>query len=300
MSDGNSLINLGDVSKPAVVLIEKISDAIGGLFKPYHIRQIARAEADADKIKAIAQIEITELQQRALQRFVFEEAKKQNNIEAITAKALPYLNEDANPNDVEDDWITNFFDKSRLISDEHMQELWAKLLAGEANSPGSYSKRTIDLLSSLDKADALLFSTLCRFCFFLEEDISPLIYSQDYLIYTNSGINFSTLNHLDDIGLISFNFMSGYALSELPKHINAIYHTILLSIEFPEVQDNHLDTGKVILTKAGQELARICVSEPISDFLDYVLGMWRDKGLVISSPYPQNLSIKQEHQAEVV
>jgi hypothetical protein len=53
MSDGNSIINLGDISKPAVVLIEKISDAVGGYFKPHQIRQLARAEADAEKIKAI-------------------------------------------------------------------------------------------------------------------------------------------------------------------------------------------------------------------------------------------------------
>ena len=31
MSDGNSLINLGELSKPATVLIEKIADAVGGM-----------------------------------------------------------------------------------------------------------------------------------------------------------------------------------------------------------------------------------------------------------------------------
>ena len=37
MSDNfeSSLINLGELSKPAAVLIEKISDAVGGVFKPY-------------------------------------------------------------------------------------------------------------------------------------------------------------------------------------------------------------------------------------------------------------------------
>jgi Protein of unknown function (DUF2806) len=126
MSDGNSIINLGDLSKPAVVLIEKISDAVGGLWKPTQIRRLARAEADANRTKAIADIEITELQQRALQRFVLEEAKKQENMESITAKMLPSLKEEATPANVEDDWIINFFDKCRLISDEQMQSLWAK------------------------------------------------------------------------------------------------------------------------------------------------------------------------------
>ena len=45
MSDSNSIINLGGLSKPATVLIEKISDAVGGVFKPYQIKRIAKAEA---------------------------------------------------------------------------------------------------------------------------------------------------------------------------------------------------------------------------------------------------------------
>jgi len=158
MGDSNSIINLGELSKPANTLIEKISDAIGGIFRPYQIRRIAQAEAEADKVRAISQIEITDLQRRALHRFLVEEGKKQNNIETITQKALPSVSEQATPQNIEDDWITNFFDKCRLISDSEMQNLWAKVLAGEANAPGKYSKRTVNLLAGLDKADAETFA----------------------------------------------------------------------------------------------------------------------------------------------
>ncbi|MBW4470868.1 MAG: DUF2806 domain-containing protein [Stenomitos rutilans HA7619-LM2] len=292
MSNGNSIINLGDVSKPAVVLIEKISDAIGGYFRPYQIRQVARAEADAERIKALVQIEITELQQRALHRFVLEEAKKQDNIESITAKALPYLQEDADPSSVEDDWITNFFDKCRLISDEQMQALWAKLLAGEASFPGSYSKRTIDLLSSLDKTDASLFSTLCGFGWFIG-NVVPLIYDEQVSIYIDHGINFNVLKHLDDIGLISLA-LTGYKRIRVPKYMCIFYYGAPISIEFSGEQDNELETGKVLLTQAGQQLASICGAEPIPNFLDYVLTTWRDRGLIVSSPYPRELSVNDK------
>jgi Protein of unknown function (DUF2806) len=50
---------------------------------------------------------------------------------------------------VNDDWITNFFDKCRIVSDEEMQQIWAKVLAVEANKPGTYSKRTVNFLSSV-------------------------------------------------------------------------------------------------------------------------------------------------------
>src|SRR4051812_31879633 len=136
-----SLVDLGKLSEPATVLIEKISDAVGGVFKPWQVVRVAKAEAQADRVRAESQIEISDLQRRAFHRFLNEEGKKQKNIEDITRKALPELSDNSQPAEVDDDWLTNFFDKCRLISDEEMQGLWSKVLAGEANSPGMYSKR---------------------------------------------------------------------------------------------------------------------------------------------------------------
>ncbi len=81
-------------------------------------------------------------------------------MEDITAKALPRLDENAKPDSIEDDWIVNFLDKSRIVSDNQMQDLWSRVLAGEANSPGTYSKRTVNFLSDLDKIEADLFTKL--------------------------------------------------------------------------------------------------------------------------------------------
>ena len=54
----NSLVNLGEWSKPATVLIEKISGAVGTFYEPRRIKKVA--EAEAAKMKAEAEIEITE------------------------------------------------------------------------------------------------------------------------------------------------------------------------------------------------------------------------------------------------
>jgi len=286
MIEGNPLINLGDISKPATVLIEKISDAIGGYYKPYQIKRVAKAEAEAEIIKAQAQIEVTDLQRRALVRFVAEESRKQDNMEKITQKAIPLLEESSNPENVEDDWITNFFDKCRIVSDEEMQSLWAKVLAGEANSPGTYSKRTVNFLGSLDKTDAQLFTSLCGFGLFLG-DVAPLIFDEKQPIYNNQGINFDALSHLDDIGLVSFNSISGFKRLNFPKRVTFFYYGIPLNVEFNQETGNELEFGKVILTKTGQQLAPICGSKPVDGFLDYIIVRWTKKGLIFSSPYPR-------------
>ena len=85
MPNGNIIIKADDLTRPAEVLIEKISDAIGGVFKPYQMRRIARANADAAIIEAQTQIKITQLHRRAMARFINEETKKQDNIEKWTA-----------------------------------------------------------------------------------------------------------------------------------------------------------------------------------------------------------------------
>lgn len=83
---GTNITLAGDWSKPATVLIEKISNALGGYFEPHQIKRLATAKADAAKIETLAKIETTELQQRALRRFLAEETKQQNNMESIAAK----------------------------------------------------------------------------------------------------------------------------------------------------------------------------------------------------------------------
>lgn len=287
MTEGNSLIKLGDISKPATVLIEKISDAVGGYFKPYQIKRVAKAEAEAEIVRAEAQIEVTDLQRRALNRFVAEEAKKQENIETITEKAIPQLEGTSKPQEMEDDWITNFFDKCRIVSDDEMQTLWSQVLAGEANAPGSFSKRTVNFLGSLDKADARLFTSLCGFGWFFG-DVIPLIYDAEASIYNEAGVNFTALTHLDDIGLISFQTLTGFRRLGFPKKTVLYYYSQPIIVEFQQEKNNEIDTGKVLLTKTGQQLARICGSKVVEGFMDYVIDNWQKKGLVLASPYPRN------------
>jgi hypothetical protein len=50
-----SLVNLGELSKPADTLIKKVSSAIGGVFEPWQIKRVAKAKAEASLIKAEAE-----------------------------------------------------------------------------------------------------------------------------------------------------------------------------------------------------------------------------------------------------
>ena len=235
-----------------------------------------KPRAEAKTILAKAEIEVTEIQRRSVKPFLKEEERKQKNIENITQKALPQLQEDAQPDKIEEDWIANFFDKSHLISDNKMQELWSRVLAGEANLPGSYSKRTINLLASLDKSDADLFTRLCGFGWHIG-NVVPLVYDEQNEIYNKHNINFNSLAHLESIGLVQFQSF-GYRRLKLPKALQVFYYGKSVLLEFPNDADNILDIGKAMLTQVGQELAPICGSHPIPEFFEYVCKKWTDQG----------------------
>ena len=273
-----SLINLGDLSKLGETLIKKVSNAVGGFSAPWQIKRVAKAEAEAEFIKALtkaqSEIEIDDLHQRAMHRFVEEEAQRQKNMEDITVKALPKLNEDAKPDSIEDDWLVNFFDKCRIVSDDEMQGLWSRVLSGEANGPGTYSKRTVNFLSDLDKAEAKLFTKLCGFTWDIG-GIYPLIFDHKAEIYNRNDINYSTLSHLDSIGFTQFNGPTVFFRVGLPKKFSIHYYGKPLDLEMPQDVDNELEVGNTLLTSIGQELASICGSKPVEGFYDYVKDNWK-------------------------
>ena len=270
----NSIVDLGKLSKPIDTLVKKIAKGVGGSFSPRQIKRVAKAEAEVAIIKAQSEIEITDLHQRAAQRRIEEDALLQKNMEDIIAKAVPHLKEEAKPDAMDDDWIANFFDKCRIVSDSEIQSLWARVLAGEANAPSTYSKRTVNLLSDFEKSDAELFTNLCGFGWMIS-NVIPLVFDYQAEIYNKHGINFNTLSHLESIGLVQFERVGDFKRVNLPKTVVVHYYNKPLFLELHKESANELKTGKIRLTKIGQELAPICGSKPVDGFYDYVKDQWK-------------------------
>ena len=197
-------------------------------------------------------------------------------MEGITAKALPQLDENANADSIENEWLLNFFDKSRIVSDNEMQELWSRVLAGEANAPGTYSKRTVNFLSDLDRAEANLFTQFCGFVAqtTLEPPL-PLVFDHEAKIYETHGIDFMSLQHLESIGLIKFEPVTGFNLRSLPRTVVFIYGGMPFAFEMPKDTENTLDIGKTLLTRVGVELFPICGAKPVEGFWEYVKDHWK-------------------------
>lgn len=277
----DSLIDLGGLAKPATELIRKVSDAFEGLAKPWQIERVARAESRKQILAAQTQAKILEIERRALIRLAKEEGRKQANMENIVRKAIPNLSADSKPDKLDDDWITYFFDRCKLVSNGEMQLLWAKILAGEAHVPGSYSRNTIDIVSHLDKTDAVLFVHLSTFVWVIDGDLHHIL-PKSFLRSAWRNF-FADCQHLADIGLINFTGIGELSKLGLSKRTEARYHDSLITIEFPN-DNNRLPLGMVGFTQSGRQLYSICGAKRCEEYFSHILSTWIESNYSLSTP----------------
>lgn len=93
------------------------------------------------------------------------------------------------------DWINIYFESAKNASDPHMQKVWAKVLAVEVASPGTFSYKTLDVLKNMSSNEFKIFEKLASI------EIHNAIIKGDYL--QNFGLNWETLQRLKDFGLIN-------------------------------------------------------------------------------------------------
>ena len=280
-----------DFGPAAKALVEKISGAIGTAYEPVKKLVDAKAEVEASKIRAVGEIEISELRKRTVERFLHEEERKQERLEFIYGKTFPLLEPDADPSKVDDDFIVYHSEHARLVSDDEMQRLWAKVLAGEVNKPGSFSKRTLEFLSTLEKDEAHLFTRLCSF---VVSDLglpTPVILNHDASIYVQLGINYNSLSHLESIGLIRFHRLTGWHRGFSGQDVLLDYFGDVRSFKIltPDQTNRYiLRYGKAEFTQTGEQLSRIAGAESIPGFWAYTQSIWQEQGVRCLGPYQKS------------
>ncbi len=186
--------------------------------------------------------------------------KQQKRKKDIGLKALQFLEDSAEPEKIEDDWLEFFFDKARLISNPDMQLIWAKLLAEEANHPGKISFSLLHTLSIMRYEDAELFCSISRFALrtFGKEEVNLLLFiSTNRKAYEDTGITPSQLKELERLGLIECDFKTEYVFKNeenpVTKKVFVSGRQKLVVYGDPS-NDNKIKAGNVEFTTNGRAL----------------------------------------------
>lgn len=98
------------------------------------------------------------LEDRSRKRIKLSKLRKQQNLEAIIQRALGYCPDDEVAERADQDWFNSYISLAEDISNRTMQDLWAKILAGEIAQPGSYSFKALKVLRDMSMHDAKLLA----------------------------------------------------------------------------------------------------------------------------------------------
>ena len=101
------------------------------------------------------------IEDRTSKRLRLSQLRKQKNIENIIQKTSLYCADFEIEHRLDFDWLARFISLSEEISNASMQNLWAKILAGELTEPGSFSFKALKVFRDMSIYDAKLLATAC-------------------------------------------------------------------------------------------------------------------------------------------
>jgi hypothetical protein len=269
---GSPLTDLvGGLTQPITKLLDMVSSVFGKAYEPVHTKRMAKAEAEAGVIRTEGEIREQELLYRANIRIENQKLRRQKNLEAIVAETARQLPNAVSEEPVDEDWVFQFFNYSQDVSNEEMQLIWARLLAGEIEKPGSFSHRTLQLVRVLSQSDAVMFR---KFCSYIWGNVVHFHSPKTKMLLDGRG--FKTMNFmlLEELGLISYKQDLGFPLP-VGETVKFDYFDRSMSLT-----KNGQAPGLLTypLTNIGRELAMITDATPDYDYFELLISDWRQQG----------------------
>ena len=163
---------IGKLSEPLMTLIQAKTKAVSLSIESK--ARIEQAEKLIELITGLPQItglesmdeQVSHTVNRVIARVFSDETEKQVVREQVTALFIEELKnyplpEDNDAQEISKDWLNLFWSFVENKTDEDLQKIFAKILAGECVKPGSFSARLLHILSIMNKQDALAFQAVC-------------------------------------------------------------------------------------------------------------------------------------------
>lgn len=256
--------------------VHRFFNLVDAWCKPKFIIRENEAYSEVHISNKHKEIALKDIDRRAKFRWQEENIRWQQHMETVTLKAGASISEDAKPELVDRDWLEVFYSKARLVGDDDMQGVWARILAGEANDPGSFSRRTLSILGDFDRTTAEAFTKLSSYVVQINGH-STIVLPWERL----DNIYETIILPMEALGLIS-SPISGTAMTRLPSEVIIKYGHHVLKVLLPgpdevsEVTQYRLATGAIEFTPYGKELSRICTPELDPDLWPTLKNMWKD------------------------
>ena len=161
---GQLISNWLGVQLPAVAMpqtLKNIDKAIGKIILAGGENFEARIKGNTAQERAKNKINLDGLFRTEEQRRKFENRAAATKAALEDVVATP-TTADAQA-EIDDDWLNFFVRISEDKSSEELQQLFGRILSGEIRRPGSFSLRTVQLMSTISKQDAEALSNILSY-----------------------------------------------------------------------------------------------------------------------------------------
>jgi len=243
-------------------LAEKCGSAVNATLASMFLRYSNGTE-ELDKIKSGKMEEVISDLINS-DKVTYAEVYKARNFLKIAKISEQYIKDNSSSNrnnhaEYDYEWFTRFYENAGTISNEIMQELWAKVLASKLNDASSVSLKTLDALKNLSEADAKWFEWICSRSFRRITRYFIPDYEEFLKFYR---IKYDDILKLRELGLISTDCNAVHNLN--PSHeIDAVCDNTYLVLAHKNASEkqHHVSMNILPFTKAGNELASIISNE---------------------------------------
>lgn len=234
------------------------------------------------------------IEDRSIKRARLEHHRKQENIEAIMEKTYGFCASKAIDKRTDLDWFNRFIHLAEDISNNTMQDLWAKILAGELSRPGTFSLKALKVFRDMSIVDAKLLAKACSLAVKdnTRKNIRLLSGSyqqpgllsffnkerQQFINLSNFGLNYADLLSLADNHLI-FIQESESNFENAEQTANFTYNGQSLKLASKK-QNTSLQFYK--FTPIGAELAQLIGDKSNDDFFTHLKGVLSHHFQVVS------------------
>ncbi|MBU2871437.1 TIGR03899 family protein [Colwellia sp. E2M01] len=222
------------------------------------------------------------LEERTVKRTRLSQLRKQKNIESIVLKTLTYCENFEVAQSTDLDWFNRYITLSEEVSNPTMQDLWAKILAGELTKPGSFSYKALKVFRDMSIQDAKL---LAKACSLAVKDLNPKnirlitgVYQKPSLLnflskqrqkfcnLSHFGLNHTDLLTLAENHLIYLQESESHLINK-DETLQFIYNGVPLKIVANKA-DVNLQFYK--FTPLGTELAQLIGDKGNDGFLEHL------------------------------
>ena len=252
--DGNALILC---LQNGLETASKVGPIVGAIFAAIFLRKNTK-DVEFEKLKAGKFREVAD-RLLASGYMTYTEFYKAANFLHVAELADQVFKQDyqnkADENQKYDfDWYMRFYDIVGNISDEEMQAIWARILAGEIHRKGTYSLQLLDILKNFTQKQAELFNRVCSHCFISGDNVY-IPNDNEYLQFAN--ITYQDILDLDALGLINSSGTTSLSVKVQPDRPALFGNDMLRMVIKYNGQGNATQEFSFLqfpFTSAGREL----------------------------------------------